>query len=191
LKNGYPRDVIHQSRFNPQPERRNIEGTNYFYMKIPFIDDSLNRKLKSIFRSEDINIRFCHGNKTFRNFLRKDMTGGNSCSTNCRFQNICHHKSVVYKMKCSMYSNYYIGSTIRQMHQRIQEHLRSDSSSVWRHLQGCTSSPPSTMEERLQVSILTKDNDPINLRIKEGLFIRRLKPTINSREEMKELDMLI
>jgi hypothetical protein len=45
--------------------RRNTDNTNvkYFYVKIPFIADKVNWKLKSIFQSENIKVRFYHTNK--------------------------------------------------------------------------------------------------------------------------------
>jgi hypothetical protein len=46
------------------------------------------------------------------------------------------------------------------------------------------------IQERVKVRILAQDNDPINLRIKEAILIKEKHPTLNSREEIRELQML-
>ncbi len=39
--------------------------------------------------------------------------------------------------------------------------------------------------------VVTKEIDPVNLRLKEAFHIRRLKPEINNREERSELTELL
>ena len=78
--------------------------------------------------------------------------------------------------------NIYIGSTIRKIHDRIKEHLNSNKSSVYKHLISCQDT-----RQDIQVSIITRDNDNVNLRLKEAFHIRKETPTINSRDECAEL----
>ena len=43
----------------------------------------------------------------------------------------------------------------------------------------------------IEVKIITSENDPANLRIYEAFYIRKCKPTLNSREECNEfVDLL-
>ena len=139
----------------------------------------------------NIHLRLYHNNMSLRQLLKWGNNGDRECTRNCSFPNVCYNTSVVYEMKCLTCSQIYIGSTIRRLHHRLQEHLRNHSSSVWRHLQQCLNVPPLPIHEKLQIKILAKDNDAINLRIKEGLFIKQKKPQLNSREELKELNILV
>jgi len=43
----------------------------------------------------------------------------------------------------------------------------------------------------ISVLIITRDIDPINLRLKEAFHINKQKPQINSREESNELKHLL
>jgi hypothetical protein len=47
------------------------------------------------------------------------------------------------------------------------------------------------ISEKLDIKILARDTDAVNLRIKEALLIKERRPQLNSREEMRELDVLI
>ena len=73
------------------------------------------------------------------------------------------------------------------MHDRIKEHLSKAASSVLNKLHNCGNS---TMHA-ISVKIITKDTDPVNLRLKDVLCINKEKPHINSREERNELADLL
>lgn len=45
--------------------------------------------------------------------------------------------------------------------------------------------------ESIDVKIIMNDNDPANLRLYETFFIRKYKPTLNSREECSEFADLL
>ena len=47
------------------------------------------------------------------------------------------------------------------------------------------------LENRISVKIVTRETDPVNLRLKEAFYIREQKPEINSREECSELSDLL
>jgi hypothetical protein len=189
-KNGYPQRFINESYSTSRQTNRRNGDVKYFHMKIPFISDRLNYQLKSIFLSENIHVRFHHNNKSLRTLLKKTSQIDRQCTTNCHFQHVCHNANVVYEIKCSTCYKIYIGSTIRRLHIRLQEHFRSNSSSVWRHIQCCLDDPPLTLQDKLVIKVLARDKDPINLRIKEALLIRQKRPQLNSREELSELDLL-
>ena len=99
---------------------------------------------------------------------------------------ICKKRDSVYKIRCKQCSEYYIGSTIRQVHDRVQEHLRNDTSSVFKHLLKCQNK-----RNNIDVSIIDVESDPVNLRLLEALYIKKLQPSLNSREEAKELNNLL
>ena len=91
-------------------------------------------------------------------------------------------KNVVYKITCNRCHDTYIGSTIRMTRDRVNEHVTKPLSSIYKHLASHGNS-----ENGISVKILVKDNDPVNLRLKEALCIRRKKPKINSKDECNEL----
>ena len=87
-------------------------------------------------------------------------------------------KNLYYYLISLKCHNFYIGSTIRTLHIRIKEHLKTHTSSFYKHL----------------IKWKTNDNFSIkikaivcnvgNLRIKEALLIAKLQPQINSRLEL-------
>jgi Uri superfamily endonuclease len=98
---------------------------------------------------------------------------------------ICFNKDLVYRISCEKCDNIYIGSTIRKLHDRIKEHLNTENSSVYKHLITYQNT-----KQNIQVNII-RDNDNVNLRLKEALYIQKEKPSINSRDEYTELADLL
>ena len=80
-----------------------------------------------------------------------------------------------------------IGSTIRNVHDRINGHLSKLASSVFKHLAICDNNTCTA----ISVNIIARDTDPVNLRLKEALYMNKEKPQINSREECNELSLLL
>ena len=154
---------------------------------MPFINNSINRKIINAFKSEGIDVRLCHQSYTLRNALKQP---DNNLPTVCKLLNcpinnpsLCYQRKIVYKLKCQQCNNIYIGSTIRDLHLRIKEHYTTRTSSVFQHKQTCNSD--------FITSIINRDQDSANLRIKEGLMIRKLSPSINSRAESEEMSIFL
>jgi len=189
IENGYPQSIIQESKNTNrgQTNRRRIGG-NPFYIKVPFVNNEFNRRLKGIFYKHGFNVRFCYPNRTLRSILSQKRTGNTCHLTNCTISSsgLCLRSRVVYQIKCPNCLSSYIGSTIRPFHIRVKEHLSCNNSSVFRHLQHCP-----IINDPISVSVLAYDSDPVNLRLKEALFIRERLPNLNSREEIRELDCLI
>ena len=97
---------------------------------------------------------------------------------------MCFRKNVVYEITCKRCLQNYIGSTIRELHERINEHMKLATSSMRKHLQRCQGQ---LKEYNISVKILAHDNDTVNLRLKEAIQIKNKQPCINSREECTEL----
>ena len=87
-------------------------------------------------------------------------------------------------MTCEGCGDFYIGSTIRALHSRVKEHLAGGNSAVGEHLRQCHGAG-------FRTRILARDNDPKDLRIKEGILIADLKPSLNRREEESAVLSLI
>lgn len=70
---------------------------------------------------------------------------------------------------------------------RILEHRKCPTSSVFQHLTACRN----LVNTQWKVTIIARDNDTINLRLKEAILIRELFPAINNREELCDLQRFI
>lgn len=81
--------------------------------------------------------------------------------------------NVVYKFECSCNKSY-IGYTCRFLHIRIEEHLKSNSSSIFRHAKLCGHTTCAS-----DFSILAKLSSPFDCRIREALEISVNKPELN------------
>ena len=65
----------------------------------------------------------------------------------------------------------HIGSIIKQLRDRIREHLTTVKSSVLRHLSECQNTT-----KDVEVTIVERDTDKILLSLKEAYSIRKEKP---------------
>ena len=140
------------------------------------------------FRRYHLKARLVHRSYTLRGAINSKRPTTNNCGKgNCLILNsgICHRANVVYDVECQACKQHYIGSTVRHLHERLEEHLsvpsKRSSSSVHRHVTRCLGREATSSD--IAVSILASDPDPVNLRLREQLLINRLKPSINSREE--------
>ena len=77
--------------------------------------------------------------------------------------------------------------TTRFPHDRTKEHLTNDNSSVKKHL----TTHHRNNSHNIEVKVITRENDPVNLRLYEAYYIRKHKPGLNSREECTELNDLL
>ena len=120
--------------------------------------------------------------RTLRHLLNTTATQSTfSCSmSNCPLQNnsLCFRKNVVYQITCDHCQQFYIGSTCRHLHIRIKEHYTTNKSSIFQHRTQCKST--------FTTKIIANDHDATNLRLREALLIKKLKPKINSRVEMEQ-----
>ena len=82
---------------------------------------------------------------------------------------MCFNKNVVYKITCNKCHLFYIGSTIRNLHDRIHEHLSKPASSVFKHLAACDNST----DNPINILIIARDMDSTNLRLKEALYVNK------------------
>ena len=154
---------------------------------MPFISDRLNRKITGIFKRENIPVRIAHKSYTLRQALSHNTMERKCNRPNCPIAdtNLCLQRNTVYQLTCKACGEYYIGSTTRFLHDRTKEHLANDNSSVKKHL---------TTHHRINnhnIKVITRENDPVNLRLHEVYYIGKYKPGLNSREECAELNDLL
>ena len=196
----YPQEVINKTYHglsapkqydNPQQGSANnsISRPPTFRMKMPFISDKVNGTIRRIFAREGINVQIVHASYSIRNALARRPPQATCNKRNCPLSDptMCTKQSVVYIMTCKVCNQFYIGSTIRNLHTRVDEHYKSPQSSVHRHMQYCVS----TNTPQFKTGVIAQVRDPLNLRIREGIEIASRRPTINSREEFEDMASFI
>ena len=95
--------------------------------------------------------------------------------------------NAVYQLTCNSCDQQYIGNTTGFIHDRVREHLNNKNSSVKKHIYSCQNKD----YKGIDVKIIMSENDPANLRLYEAFYIRKCKPTLNSREECNEFADLL
>ena len=91
---------------------------------------------------------------------------------------IVNNQCVVYKFQCDLCDTDYVGYTTRHLHQRIGEQKHS---AIGRHLEDhCLSK--SYLKDK-QFSVLRKCRSKFDCLIFETLFIKELKPGLNTQKD--------
>jgi hypothetical protein len=188
--NGYPENSIDQTK-HPQSHQKDSQplNTEWSYLKIPYISERLNHRITNIFRKEGIPVCVAHKSYTLRRALSHNTTERTCTRDNCAISNtkLCLLRNAVYQITCNNCNQHYIGSTTRFLHDRVREHLNSENSSVKKHISTCQNK----VYKGIKIKTIVLENDPANLRLFEAFYIRKYKPTLNSREECSEFADLL
>ena len=80
LRNGYPRNYINRTYSTQDARHRRQQGyqenmitqQKVFHVKMPFINDRVDRGLRKISKSEGISVRFYHDNPSLRSILQME-----------------------------------------------------------------------------------------------------------------------
>jgi hypothetical protein len=146
-----------------------------------------------MFKDKGFLVRVVHRSTSMRQVLAPSMRENiKNCTLtlNCATakHNLCLRKNVVYKITCDQCHDNYIGSTIRNLHNRVKKHTTQTTLSVFNHLNTCQRN---NSNFNITTEVITSDPDAVNLRLKEAIHIRKHKPQINSQEEYSELSDLL
>ena len=88
---------------------------------------------------------------------------------------------VVYQITCPRCESRYVGQSVRHLITRIKEHSRL-SSPVGVHFKNCES----IISMNDDVKVIAKARSQRQLLIEEALYIKYLRPTINTKEELQK-----
>ena len=91
---------------------------------------------------------------------------------------LINQQSVVYRFKCGLRDASYVGFTRRHFYQRVAEH---QSSTIGNHLKTEHNLEPRNLEDRF--TILRKCKTKLDCLIYEMLYIRDLKPNLNTQSD--------
>ena len=90
--------------------------------------------------------------------------------------------NVIYRITCSGCSAQYVGQTQRHLQKRCNEHAK-ESTPVGRHFKECTGSVKSVLKN---TKILDSSFSLPRLLTLEAIYIAKLKPVLNNREEFRQ-----
>jgi hypothetical protein len=186
--NGHPNNTIDRLT-NRNNKRRNgkINHENNFFFHLPFINDRIHTKVRQIFKKEGLEVIPYSRNPSLRQLLKTQQQQKACKLPNCPLSDplLCNRKGVIYEVRCNGCQKRYIGSTKRELHTRIKEHITQPTSAIRQHLNECNTI------NNISTRILARDNDPKNLRIKEAILIMDMTPELNRREEETQLSSLV
>ena len=197
-ENGYPHNMIKRTRHRITSYNTSLttrKADNNTHISLPFIDDTLSRRVQSIVKRSKLPVRLAwKSGKTLSSYLTRSAlesppcpAGNRACHT-CQagLHGQCHTKIVVYLITCThcpANTNTYIGETRRSIRERYMEHLRDFKNKTkntpfgdHRHQHPNDHITPAS----LSVKILRVCKDVAELKIAESILIRNLKPTLNT-----------
>ena len=131
--NDYPENLNHITTNKTSFQQDQNKQTEYSYYKIPFISDDVDNRIKAIFQDLNLPVRIAHHSYTLRSALNKKPQDPPSCTWKSCLntdKDNCLKEMVVYQISCVKCKELYIGSTIRKLHTRVTEHLKSHKSSI-------------------------------------------------------------
>ena len=98
--------------------------------------------------------------------------------------------NAIYKFTCASCNASYVGETSRHISVRINEHLNKDKQShIYKHLS--TNPACKELSDSTCFSVLDTANTKYQLRIKEGLYIGWLKPSLNKQVHSLKISLLL
>jgi hypothetical protein len=181
--NGYPEHVLRPpaARKRKTPRKRSPAGAKWIYFQFPFVSDGIQRRVQGIFNKNGLPVRVFDRNFTLRSALKRKESQAACNIKGCTIASstLCHIKRCVYQLQCTRCLQFYIGSTLRCLHERVREHLQQERSSVFQHKRICSAT--------FEVHVLARARDNTSLRFKEALLIRDRRPSINAKRESDEL----
>ena len=208
-RNGYPTHIIERTIKNnkyhlctkKQSTRKITKGqSNTVYMRLPYINETITRRVNGIIRGSKAPIRpvWINTNSIQNNLISSALvsppcpSGRKTCHT-CEngLRGKCNTKNVIYQITCKLCENEqrhesYVGECTRPVRYRYNEHLgdarlRKLDTPLGEHiLKDHSDVSNTTINMSFPIRILDKGKDCAEIKIKESIHIRNLKPTLNS-----------
>ena len=203
--NGYPNKLIqrtkHRVLYHDQNRSNNTRTGSKkkhetTYISLPFIDDTLARRVDGAVRSSGLNARVAWvSGKTLGKHLTRSAlmsppcpAGSKRCNTcEAGLAGRCHIKNAVYKITCNLCSENpatYIGESKRRVRDRFNEHLRDAKNHTKDTPLGdhtARKHPDSSIgPTSFSISIVRVCKDVADLKISESVEIRNQRPSLNT-----------
>ena len=162
--------------------RTTVDERKIFYLSIPFVSDAVDRQVRKAVSALGHNIRVTHkaanlSHILYRPILHPITRNGNCNLTGCKVNDpkLCFTSMVVYEARCNACRQFYLGSTKKFLHTRIQQHFSQRVSHIYQHHSVCNS--------HWTIKSRCSHNSLQSLRWAEAILIQKEKPTLNRREE--------
>ena len=210
--NGYPSKLIHKTKHkvlfahkehdtrskptkNSEGTKKRDTGLDTTYISLPYIDDTLARRVDGAVRSSGLKARvaWSSGKTLAKHAIRSALenppcpAGTKKCNTcEAGLPGRCNTKNVVYKMTCTLCDetpSVYIGESKRRVRDRFNEHIRDAKNQtkntplgdhVTRRHPDCVITSTS-----FKISIERICKDVADLKIAESIEIRNQRPNLN------------
>ena len=206
-ENGYPADIIQRTiKNNRYKVRRNRKSKNNVnknfevYMRLPYINETIVRRVNGILRGAKAPIKpvWVNDNSVQKRLISSALisppcpSGRKKCHT-CEngLQGHCNTKNVIYKVTCKVCeakqrTESYVGECTRPVRYRFNEHLsdarlRKLDTPLGEHtlqLHPDLSNPE--INSSFRIEIIERGRDCADVKIKESIHIRNLKPSLNT-----------
>ena len=200
INNGYrdPRNLNKQRRRTNNPNRVD----NRTILNLDFISDSISNKIRNHIKQHNLPIKVTFTTaKKLRNILCNNRPfDRKSCSNNsCKICPLlitankdCEVKNIVYKVRCKICNQLYIGETSRRAHDRLGEHLRYATypltpSNVNQAFALHYTSLHTGLNPDLEFEVLKVERNTVRRKIAEAMLIIKFNPTINKRDELDNI----
>ena len=196
LNNGY-KDPRSLSR--TRVSSTNHKNTDTVSLTIPFINDSFTDHINSFIRSHNLPVRLVltPGTKLGDIFCSSRPYDRPVCTlTKCIVCPLitsdkydCRIKGVVYRVKCELCNEFYVGETARPIHDRMLEHRRAAINPTSASYQNNAFATHYQEVHQGTIPVLSLEilksnlSNTIQRKISEADFIQHLKPTLNNKKE--------
>lgn len=188
IRNGYSTADIRKA-LNKNKSNKNRNTFAKSILKLPFVNDSLVRKVNSLIKKYKLNVNLVSvGNKKLRHSLKpkRPIQKHKNCNI-CNHlpeQHNCEKAGVIYQFTCKFCYSMYIGKTCRPFHVRYKEHSNSiknnnSLSALSEHVAVCKCKSI----DDFSFNFLSWASDPVEVSLLESRFIESLKPSLNRRHE--------
>lgn len=197
LANGYE----HPRQFGEQKTRgRSKKCSDNVMLKLPYVSETVSSEIRKFITARALPIDLVVTPGTcLRDMLCSSRPHDNlEClAKNCNIcerleKGSCTTMSPVYQITCLLCGGIYVGESCRSVHDRLSEHSRNaknpnapsyiDTPLAIHYTSRHKNTPP-----ELSFKILTTERNILKRKILEAMYIQKLRPELNNKEECSEL----
>ena len=190
-KNGFTNREIATKSSN----KTKISNNDFVPCKINFISDACNRKLNKLIKQCDLPIKLISKPAPTLQSVVKNKQENNKHS-DCRLCALlpnnfaCSNRFLVYRFKCNLCNDFYIGQTNRPFYKRYNEHRRdldnkNKRNALYEH--GLKNHDICDINmSNFDLDIIDRSKSAIDCRLTEARLIKTLRPPINRKYELPQ-----
>ena len=208
LENGYPHNLIARTIKNNtykvnvrnRKAKKDINKNTQIFMRLPYINETIVHRVNGILRGQKAPIKpvWINGNSLQKRLISSALisppcpAGNKTCHT-CEngLQGNCIIKNAIYKITCKpceaqQHDESYVGECTRPVRYRFNEHLsdarlrRLDTPLGEHTLQSHPDLSNAEVNKSFRIEIIDRGKDCADVKIKESIHIRNLKPSLNT-----------